>query len=97
MFNYKANFEKDKAIRDNLTNEHSLWKRLDGQKLNESQINFLQNCMIENLNHARHAENERLTFNSIFLALVAGALAFASAFPAQIAFFIYLAITLAHI
>lgn len=95
MFNYKTNFEKDKAIRDNLTNEHSLWKRLDGQKLNESQINFLQNCMIENLNHARHAENERLTFNSIFLALVAGALAFASAFPAQIAFFIYLAITMA--
>lgn len=95
MFNYKANFEKDKAIRDNLTNEHSLWKRLNGQKLNESQINFLQNCMIENLNHARHAENERLTFNSIFLALVAGALAFASAFPARIAFFIYIAITMA--
>lgn len=95
MFNYKANFEKDKAIRDNLTFEHSLWKRIKDQELTDAQVGFLQNCMIENLNHARHAENERLTFNSIFLALVAGALAFASSFPAHIAFFIYLAITMA--
>lgn len=95
MFNYKANFEKDKAIRDELTYEHSLWKRIKDQELTDAQIGFLQNCMIENLNHARHAENERLTFNSIFLALVAGALAFASSFPAHIAFFIYLAITMA--
>ena len=95
MFNYKANFEKDKAIRDELTYEHSLWKRIKDQELTDAQIGFLQNCMIENLNHARHAENERLTFNSIFLALVAGALVFASSFPAHIAFFIYLAITMA--
>ena len=95
MFNYKANFEKDKAIRDELTYEHSLWKRIKDQELTDAQIGFLQNCMIENLNHARHAENERLTFNSIFLALVAGALAFSSSFPAHIAFFIYLAITMA--
>lgn len=95
MFNYKANYEKDKAERDKLTYEHSLWKRLEGEKLTSEQIEFLQNCMNENLNHARHAENERLTFNSIFLALVAGALAFASSFPSEIAFFIYLAITMA--
>ena len=94
MFDYKANYKKDKAERDQLTNEHSLWIRLEGKKLTDEQVNFLQNCMNENLNHARHAENERLTFNSIFLALVAGALAFASAFPAEIAFFIYLAITM---
>ena len=95
MLNYKANYQKDKAQRDKLTNDHSLWKRFENKELNQDQINFLQNCMIENLNHARHAENERLTFNSIFLALVAGALAFASAFPSHIAFFIYLAITMA--
>lgn len=95
MFDYKANYKKDKAEREQLTNEHSLWIRLEGKKLTDEQVNFLQNCMNENLNHARHAENERLTFNSIFLALVAGALAFASAFPAEIAFFIYLAITMA--
>ena len=95
MFNYKANFEKDEAIRYELTYEHSLWKRIKDQELTDAQIGFLQNCMIENLNHARHAENERLTFNSIFLALVAGALAFTSSLPAHIAFFIYLAITMA--
>lgn len=94
MFNYKANYEKDKAIRDKLTYDHSLWKRFEDKELNDAQIDFLQNCMIENLNHARHAENERLTFNSIFLALVAGALAFASSFPSEISFFIYLAITM---
>ena len=94
MFNYKAKYEKDKEEREKLTYGHSLWKRLEGKELTQEQVDFLQNCMIENLNHARHAENERLTFNSIFLALVAGALAFASAFPSEIAFFIYLAITL---
>ena len=31
MFNYKANFEKDEAIRYELTYEHSLWKRIKDQ------------------------------------------------------------------
>lgn len=35
---------------------------------------FLMECMKENLNHARHAENERLTFASIYMVLVAGVL-----------------------
>ena len=45
MFDYKANFEKDKAIRDNLTFEHSLWKRIKGQELTDAQVGFLQNCI----------------------------------------------------
>ncbi len=51
--------------------------------------------MTENLEHARHVENERLTFNSIFLALAAGALAFAGAFNSFVAFCIYFSLTMA--
>ncbi len=39
---------------------------------------FLIECMKENLAHARHVENERMMFNSIFAALVGGSLAIAS-------------------
>lgn len=95
MLNFKENYNAAKKERDARTDANSLWQRLEGTKLNDAQVSFLTNCMTENLNHARHAENERLTFNSIFLALVAGALAFADAFTAQISFFIYLALTLA--
>lgn len=42
----------------------------------ESRYEFLNACLSENLEHARHVENERLTFNSIFMAIIAGALAF---------------------
>lgn len=38
-------------------------------------INYLQHCVSENLNHARHVENERLTFTSIYIAMVIGAVA----------------------
>jgi len=37
---------------------------------------FLVKCMVENLVHARHVENERLTFNSILTALIGGGLVF---------------------
>ena len=63
--------EKQKKL-DDYTFEHSLWKRFEGKDLDENQVSFLSQCMTENLEHARHVENERLTFNSIFLALVAG-------------------------
>ena len=58
--------------------ERALWERPDlrAGDLSDDQIAFLSTCMEENLEHARHVENERLTFNSIFMALVAGVLAF---------------------
>ena len=37
---------------------------------------FLQTCMTENLNHARHIETEIHTFTGIYMAVVAGVLAF---------------------
>ena len=33
---------------------------------------FLSTMICQNLDHARHVENERLSFNSIFLAAMAG-------------------------
>ncbi len=41
----------------------------------EELIAYLQTCMTENLNHARHVENERLTFTSIYVATTIGAVA----------------------
>lgn len=38
-------------------------------------LDYLKTCFSENLNHARHVENERLTFTSIYIALVVGAVA----------------------
>jgi len=45
---------------------------------------FLIECMKENLGHARHVENERMTFNSLFAALVGGSLAVISQIGNQI-------------
>ena len=45
-------------------------------ELTQAQIDFLQSCMEQNLEHARHVENERLTFNSIYMAMVGCTLAF---------------------
>lgn len=50
-----------------------------GETLSDHQRAFLTQCMSENLEHARHVENERIQFCSIFLALAAGALALTSA------------------
>jgi hypothetical protein len=51
---------------------------------------ILTDLMIANLKHARHVENERLSFNSIYIAVVAGffALAFDFANPLLTMFFI---------
>ncbi|MBR5536984.1 MAG: hypothetical protein IKU58_03695 [Clostridia bacterium] len=38
-------------------------------------LEYLKHCVSENLNHARHVENERLTFTSIYIAMVIGAVA----------------------
>lgn len=43
--------------------------------MHEQKLNYLQHCVSENLNHARHVENERLTFTSIYIAMVIGAVA----------------------
>ena len=43
--------------------------------LRAERIDYLKHCFSENLNHARHVENERLTFTSIYIALVVGAVA----------------------
>ena len=70
--------------------KESLWKRIIDKQINAKKsddrekvyahyyntLGFLENCMNENLFHARHVENERLTFNSFFVGLTAGALAF---------------------
>lgn len=95
MNDYKKKYNEEKDRIDKITNAGALWKRLEDKELTPEQIDFLQNCMDENLNHARHVENERLTFNSIFLALIAGALAFAGSMPPSIAFFLYLMLTFA--
>lgn len=82
--------------RNSLVDKHALWNRIDPKDLQPHHIEFLQSCMSENLNHARHVENERLTFNTVFLALVAGVLAFCGEIENQKAvFYVYLAITLA--
>ena len=49
----------------------------DHEIQNESDFKqFLQCCMTENLNHARHIETEIHTFTGIYMAVIAGVLAF---------------------
>lgn len=38
-------------------------------------IDYLKLCFTENLNHARHVENERLTFTSLYIATLIGGVA----------------------
>ena len=62
----------DKKPRTGLWSSHNL----NEESLTDPQIDFLMSCFEQNLEHARHVENERLTFNSIYMALVGGVLAF---------------------
>ena len=71
------------------TVRNSLSSRFTGT-LDSRQTDFLIQCFSENLEHARHVENERLTFNSIFLALVAGAIAFDEFLKPPMDFLIFL-------
>jgi len=43
--------------------------------MDERKLDYLQHCVSENLNHARHVENERLTFTSLYIAMFVGAVA----------------------
>ena len=95
MEKFRKKHDKKQASFDAHIYEDSIWNRLKGKKLNETQITFLTECMKENLAHARHVENERLTFNSIFLALAAGALAFADSLDSKLSVLVYLALVLA--
>lgn len=89
--------KKDKKIQEyhDYLLEHSLWKRYEGCPLNEEQAEFVTNCMTQNLEHVRHVENERLNFNTIFLALVAGTFAFADSFNSNMTLVLYVVMTLA--
>ena len=71
----------------------SLWKRLEGKKLEPEQLDFLSFCMEQNLEHARHVENERLTFNTIYLALVAAGLAVAESLDSRLRFALFAFLT----
>lgn len=48
----------------------------DLEGIDEKQAAFIMNFINQNLMHARHVENERLTFNSIYMAMIGGILAF---------------------
>ncbi len=41
----------------------------------EQRIDYLKLCFTENLNHARHVENERLTFTALYIAMLIGGVA----------------------
>ena len=57
-------------------------------------IAYFQTCFSENLNHARHVENERLTFTSIYIAMVIGAVAVVFGLENNwVAFFVSLLLT----
>lgn len=49
---------------------------VDLEGMDEKQAAFIMNFVNQNLMHARHVENERLTFNSIYMAMIGGILAF---------------------
>lgn len=49
---------------------------LEIKDMDEKQAAFVMNFINQNLMHARHVENERLTFNSIYMAMIGGILAF---------------------
>ena len=47
-----------------------------GAGIDPEKYDFIRSCMQENLQHARHVENERISFHGFYAALSAGALAF---------------------
>lgn len=95
MKNFRKRYEKTLAASDARIYADSLWKRYESIELNDAQVEFLTECMEQNLEHARHVENERLTFNSIFLALAAGSLAFAGSMAVEFSVMVYAAMVAA--
>ena len=47
-----------------------------GAGIDPEKYDFIRTCIQENLQHARHVENERISFHGFYAALSAGALAF---------------------
>lgn len=68
--------EKKDAILNQLKNINM--EQIDDNTA-DRQIEFLTECMEQNLEHARHVEDERMNFIQIHLVLVGGVLAFLSA------------------
>lgn len=55
---------------------YSLWKyNVKDSVIDSYKYNFVLSMLQENLQHARHVENERITYHAFFAALVAGTLA----------------------
>lgn len=81
---------------DIIVEKHSLWKHFQEKaRLNTDQREFAMECMKENLAHARHAENERLMFNSVFIALVAATFVFDKSIGDGIRIIIYIGVSIA--
>lgn len=60
--------------------------------LTDEQIHFLYENMNNNLDHARHIEGERLSFNSIFLTVAGAVLAFVKDFTSPVAALLFFAV-----
>ena len=55
---------------------YSLWTNVsDDREIDSYKCTFVLAMLQENLQHARHVENERITYHGFFAAMVAGALA----------------------
>ncbi len=63
-----------KETKDPLTQNE---KRAENPAVPQSYLDFLLECMKENLAHARHVESEIHAFSGIYMAIVAGFMAFA--------------------
>lgn len=74
---HQDNYQEDE--RDAVQDRIGIWEDLNLYRsgFDEGRVNFIYHCFIENLNHARHVENERLTFNSIYFAITVGTIAVA--------------------
>lgn len=77
----KKTADELEKILDSIEYQNSWRRRMKRNflhNMNEEKALFVARCMSENLSHARHVENERITFNSVFMAMTAGAMAFAA-------------------
>lgn len=74
----RKKIHKRRDERDNGQDKVGVWDRvtLVKNEASKDSIDFVFRCFSENLNHARHVEIERLTFNSIYFALAVGVMAF---------------------
>ena len=78
---------------------YSAWDKMDrilvkNGKLTDQQIKFLYVNLKNNIEHARHVESERLSFNSIFLTVAAATLAFVKDFSSPVSALLLLAVAI---